>query len=95
MKAKATHIHTDRITLSESEFVDIAIWQVPEALRGSQHHYKYRLAFVINDTCALRYDNEAGKGDHKHIGADEVPYTFTTLEQLNTDFWADVARLRG
>lgn len=41
----------------------------------------------------LRYDNEAGKGDHKHLGEREVPYTFTTLDQLVDDFLADVARL--
>jgi hypothetical protein len=43
----------------------------------------------------LRYDNEAGKGDHKHLGARELPYKFTTLNQLVDDFLADVARLRG
>ena len=40
----------------------------------------------------MRYDNEAGKGDHKHLGEQEVPYGFTTLDQLVDDFWADVAR---
>jgi sensor histidine kinase regulating citrate/malate metabolism len=34
-----------------------------------------------------------GKGDHKHIGEIEVSYTFTTLDQLVEDFWADVAQL--
>jgi hypothetical protein len=39
-------------------------------VRGSRHQYKYRLVLVVNDDCVLRYDNEAGKGDHKHVGAD-------------------------
>jgi hypothetical protein len=43
----------------------------------------------------LRYDNEAGKGDHKHAGADEVAYPFTTPEQLLADFWADVDSWRA
>jgi len=30
------------------------------------------------------------RGDHKHLGANEVPYTFTTLAQLVTDFWNEV-----
>ena len=38
----------------------------------------------------MRYDNEAGKGDHKHIGSLEVPYRFASLTQLQADFWADV-----
>lgn len=25
----------------------------------------------MDGNCVLRYDNEAGKGDHKHIGDDE------------------------
>jgi hypothetical protein len=38
----------------------------------------------------LRYDNEAGKGDHRHIGTKEVSYSFSTLEMLQDDFWKDV-----
>ncbi len=38
----------------------------------------------------MRYDNEAGKGDHKHIGEIETNYAFTGLGQLQTDFWDDV-----
>jgi hypothetical protein len=51
------------------------------------------LALVVDDVCVLRYDNEAGKGDYKHVGTQEVPYSFTTLDRLIDDFWADVARL--
>jgi len=38
------------------------------------------------------YDNERGKGDHKHIGNREIPYRFMTVEQLVADFLADVER---
>ena len=43
------------------------------------------------------YDNEPGKGDHRHYAHREEPYTFTTPEQLIWDFLADVraARRRG
>lgn len=41
----------------------------------------------------MRYDNEAGKGDHKHLRGVEMAYTFTTLDQLIEDFWADVVLL--
>ena len=44
--------------------------------------------------CVLRYDNEAGKGDHKHIGEDEMPYIFTSPEKLIDDFWNDVEKWR-
>ena len=41
------------------------------------------------------YDNDTGKGDHKHAGADEVAHPFTTPEQLLADFWADVDAWRA
>jgi len=40
----------------------------------------------------VRYDNEAGKGDHRHAGRREPDYGFTSLRRLQDDFWADVAR---
>jgi hypothetical protein len=42
----------------------------------------------------MRYDNETGKGDHKHIGDQEVPYEFADLDRLLEDFWADVESWR-
>ena len=76
--------------LGEDRFADLTIWQVPNAVPGSAHTFKYRLAFVVDDVCVLRFDNETGKGDHRHVGADQVPYMFTTLEKLVTDFWQEV-----
>jgi hypothetical protein len=38
----------------------------------------------------LRFDNEAGKGDHKHLGQRQKPYRFSTLERLMSDFWNEV-----
>ncbi len=50
----------------DSVFVEIVIWHVPVAVRGSLHEFKYSLALVADGVCVLRYDNEAGKGDHRH-----------------------------
>ena len=91
----AALLQKSRVKLSDNRFADIVIWQLPTPVSGSPHPFKYRLALVVDETCVLRYDNEAGKGDHKHLGAREVPYNFTTLDQLVDDFWADVADLRG
>ncbi len=60
-------------------------------MRGSSHSYKYRLAYVVQGRCVLRYDNEPGKGDHRHLGEAEQPYTFVSVDQLLDDFLADVA----
>lgn len=90
---KARLLQKSRVKLDARRFADIVIWQVPAPMSGSSHGFKYRLALVVDEACVLRYDNEAGKGDHKHIGAREIPYVFTTLDQLVDDFWAEVAQL--
>ena len=43
----------------------------------------------------MRYDNERGKGDHRHEGDQEEPYNFVSVEQLIRDFKTDIERLRG
>ena len=83
-------IFKERHIVSENAFVEIVLWRVPSSVFGSTHKFKYRLAFVINGCCVLRYDNEQGKGDHKHIGKKEIPYNFTTPQTLLDDFWNDV-----
>lgn len=78
----------------DGAFVEMVVWRVPRPVSGSSHGFKYRLALVHEGLCVLRYDNEAGKGDHKHIGDKEFPYRFRGLEQLQTDFWSDVETWR-
>ena len=36
------------------------------------------------------YDNERGKGDHRHIGRVQMPYAFTDVATLLRDFLQDV-----
>jgi len=80
----------ERHVLSESAFVELVVWRVPAPVRGSQHEFGYRLALIVNGECVLRYDNEAGKGDHRHVGEKEHEYRFKNAEQLLADFWSDV-----
>lgn len=86
----ASLLLSERHTISEYAFVELVVWRLPLPLQGSRHCFKYRLALVVNGSCVLRYDNEPGKGDHKHVGQNEVPYDFTTPKALLDDFWNDV-----
>lgn len=92
---RATQLLKMREVLSDDSFVERVVWQLQEPLMGSAHLLKYRLALVVDGVCVVRYDNEAGKGDHRHIGGDELPYAFTSPEQLLADFWRDVQDWRG
>lgn len=87
---KAQLLLTERHDLGDEVFAEITLWRVPQPVRGSHHNYKYSMAYVVNSVCVLRYDNEAGKGDHRHIGGKEMRYSFSTLAQLLLDFWRDV-----
>jgi hypothetical protein len=71
-------------------FVEIVIWQVSEPVPPSEHPYKYRLVYVVEGKRIVGYDNERGKGDHKHLGDGEEPYRFVNPQQLMTDFMSDV-----
>ena len=59
---------------------------------GFLHAFKYRLAYAVDGTCVLRYDNEAGQGDHRHHGTAESRYAFSTPDGLIADFQSDIAR---
>ena len=87
---KAQLLLKQRLILSESAFAEIIIWELQASLDGSTHNYKYRLAYVVNNHCVLRYDNEAGKGNHVHINEQELSYDFVSTEQLIDDFFAQI-----
>jgi len=74
--------------------LEMVVWQVTHPVPGSAHQFKYRFyAGQMDGTCLVRYDNERGKGDHRHIRGREEPYRFTTLVKLKDDFLADVLTL--
>ena len=89
---KAVQLVCTRITYTASAFADMTLWRVPKPIAGSHHGFKYRLVYVVDGVCVIRYDNESGKGDHRHVEGRESPYAFTTPDQLITDFQRDIAR---
>lgn len=89
---KAVQLVSARITYSEAAFAELVLWRLPKPVRGSAHGYKYRLVYVVRGECVLRYDNETGKGDHRHAGGAESTYAFTTPERLIADFQRDIER---
>ena len=89
---RATLLVRTRVIWSEVAFAELVLWRLPAALEGSTHPYKYRLAYVVRGVCVVRYDNEAGKGDHRHYGERETKYSFTTPESLIQAFERDIVR---
>lgn len=75
--------------------VEINIWRVSEPVPPCGHHYKYRLVFVVEGRRLVGFDNERGKGDHRHDRGREHPYRFIDIETLLNDFWQAVAESGG
>lgn len=90
---KATLIEEARRVISETAFFEVVLWHLPEPVEGSTHGFKYRLALVVNGECVLRYDNERGKGDHRHVHGREEPIEFSSLENLFDAFQNDMERI--
>jgi hypothetical protein len=75
--------------------LEMKLWRVHRSVRGSGHLLKYSLFYGEAGHRLIGYDNEAGKGDHRHYGDREEAYEFSTVPQLMADFLADVRRVRG
>ena len=89
---KAVELVRTRVVYSPKAFAELVLWHPPSRLPGSVHRFKYRLAYVVEGKCVLRYDNESGKGGHRHFGEKERGYEFSSPEQLIADFERDIAR---
>ena|ERR1700722_6081536 len=74
--------------------VEIKLWEVAKPVRGSGHSYKYSLFYGRAGKRLIGYDNESGKGDHRHYGDYEERYAFTTIDRLIDDFDKDVQAKR-
>lgn len=73
--------------------VEMIVWQLPYFSEERSHGYKYRFFCGSDDgECLVRYDNEAGKGDHRHYDDSEESYSFESLQKLITDFKNDCAK---
>ena len=74
----------------DGSIVEVVIWELPEPLPPSPHSYKYRLFYGTPSEERVRYDNERGKGDHRHVHGRELNYVFVSVDQLLDDFERDV-----
>ena len=93
--ASATPVLDYRADLEDEFIVAVKVWRVPTPVLGSVHSFKYSLFFGRPGERLVGYDNERGKGDHRHFKGTKTHYAFSTVERLMADFWSDVMTLRG
>ena len=89
---KATRIFYDKVVLPDGAIVEMTIWQLPKLSSERPHGLKYSLFYGRGGLRIVGYDNERGKGDHKHVAEMETRYRFVSVEKLVADFLADVER---
>ena len=95
MKQKAERIFYDKAVLVDGAVVEMVIWKVPTTDAERPHALKYRLFYGRQGERIVGYDNERGKGDHKHVGGIEKRYRFVSVEKLIADFLTDVEKAQG
>ena len=91
---KATLLARTKEVRDDGTIVEIVVWELPEPLLPCEHRFKYRLFYGRPGEERVRYDNERGKGDHRHVDGEEQSYVFVSVEQLLDDFELDM-RKRG
>lgn len=75
---------------ADGALLELVLWKVPQPVPPTSHGYKYRAVYVVDGVRIVGFDNERGKGDYCHLDGAELPYTFTSVEQLIEDFIAAV-----
>jgi hypothetical protein len=90
--ADAALIYHDKASLPDGGVVELKIWRLPETTDERPHGLKYSLHYGRHGERIVGYDNERGKGDHRHYRGSEEGYRFTSVEQLMADFLADVEK---
>jgi len=84
--------HEKRI-LSEKELVEMKIWRVPKS-EDFPDRVKYSFVYVKNKERILGYDNERGKGHHRHYKNEETKIDFKDPETLLNQFKEEIEELK-
>ena len=78
----------------EGDIMEMRVWKVPEVVPPTRHGFKYRLYFGRAGRRIVGFDNERGKGDHRHLDGRESAYVFVDVDTLIEDFIAEVEQRR-
>jgi hypothetical protein len=72
--------------MTDGAIAEMVLWRVPKPVPSSRHDLKYSLFYGRSGEREVCYDNERGKGDHRHFKNVETAYTFSTVEKSMADF---------
>ena len=91
---KAILLFHKKYEYSDGEIVEVKAWEVPPS-PAKPEGIKYSFVYIGRDGARiLGYDNAEGKGHHKHLGDQEVPSEFLSVEWKIARFTEEVIHLR-
>ncbi len=94
--AKARLLYRSRVVYPDGAIREMVIWRLPFSADEKQQRLKYSLYYGdANSNRLVLYDNEKGKGDHRHHYDKEESYHFIDVETLISDFQKDIDNIRG
>ncbi len=94
-RSSATFVLRTRFGYADGAIRDMVLWKLLRLTPERPHGFKYRLHYRSADGRAVvRYDNETGKGDHRHVSGREERYHFRNVEVLVDDFLRDIEQAR-
>ena len=85
----------ERVVFPDGNLVEMVVWRLPRPVPPTTHGFKYRLAYIVHGKRVLGYDNERGKGDHRHANDTEETFEFVSVDGLLERFISDVEAYRG
>ncbi|MFH0727193.1 MAG: DUF6516 family protein [Pseudomonadota bacterium] len=83
---KARLIYRFEQDYDDGAMARMVIWKVFRRVSSSEHSNTYRLVYLEKGKRVIGFDNESGKGDHRHDGDKESAYIFLDVATLITDF---------
>lgn len=92
---KAELLIRERVVYPDGALVEMVVWRLPKPAQSSRHRFKYRIVYVVEGRRVLGYDNERGKGDHRHFGDREEAFEFSSIERLLSKFRSEVEAIRS
>ena len=72
---KADLLFHQRIDYDDGGIVEMTLWRVPSPVPPTTHGLKYSLFYGREGAREIGYDNERGKGDHRHFQGVETEAT--------------------
>ena len=91
---KAELLIRERVVYPDGDLVEMVVWRLPEPAPASRHRFKRRLAYIVSRKRVLGYDNERGKGDHRHYIDREESIAFSSIDELLARFLSEVEVMR-